>query len=66
MERMEKERFMECRVDVLETLKKHQAEKWHAVRILSSAMNELLAPDGEQVVVTLRPLLTYHEADDKI
>ena len=51
---------------VLEILKKHQAEKWHAVRILSSAMNELLAPEGKQAMVTLRPLLTYHEADDKI
>lgn len=51
---------------MLEILKKHQAEKWHAVRILSSAMNELLAPEGKQAMVTLRPLLTYHEADDKI
>ena len=66
MEHMKKEQFLECRVDVLETLKKHEAEKWNAMRILSSAMNELLAPDGEQAVITLRPLLVYHEADDKI
>ena len=57
---------MQCRNEILEILKKHEAEKWNAVRILSSAMNEILAPDGEQAVIVIRPLLTYPDADDKI
>ena len=64
--RMEKDSFLQCRNEILEILKKHEAEKWNAVRILSSAMNETLAPDGDQAVVILRPLLVYHEVDDKI
>lgn len=63
---MEKKEFMSCRDGILEILAKYQVERWHAARVLSSAMNELLAPDGEQAVITLRPLLAYHEPDDKV
>lgn len=63
---MEKEKFFECRNEIMELLKRNEAEKWNAARILSSALNELLAADGEQSVIVIRPLLTYPEPDDKI
>lgn len=58
--------FLQCRNDILELVRKNEAEKWNAVRLLSSALNERLAVDGEQAVVIIRPLLAYREADDKI
>lgn len=63
---MEKDRFLQCRNEILALLKRNEAEKWSAARILSSALNELLAADGEQAVIVIRPLLTYPETDDKI
>lgn len=63
---MEKDTFLRCRNDILELVRKNEAEKWDAARLLSSALNELLAADGEQAVVIIRPLLAYREADDKI
>lgn len=63
---MEKDTFLRCRNDILELVRKNEAEKWNAARLLSSALNELLAADGEQAVVIIRPLLVYREADDKI
>lgn len=54
---MEREAFLQCRNNILETLKKHEAEEWNAVRILSSAINEALETDGDQAVVILHPLL---------
>ena len=62
---MEKDTFLRCRNDILELVRKNEAEKWNAARLLSSALNELLAADGEQAVVIIRPLLVYREADDK-
>lgn len=58
--------FLQCRNDILELVRKNEAEKWNAVHLLSSALNERLAVDGEQAVVIIRPLLAYREADDKI
>ena len=63
---MEKDSFLQCRNEILALLKRNKAEKWSAARILSSALNELLAADGEQAVIVIRPLLAYPEADDKI
>lgn len=63
---MENDTFLRCRNDILELVRKNEAEKWHVARLLSSALNELLAADGEQDVVIIRPLLAYREADDKI
>lgn len=63
---MEKDTFLRCRNDILEIVRKNEAEKWNAARLLSSALNELLAADGEQAVVIIRPLLVYREVDDKI
>ena len=63
---MENDTFLRCRNDILELVRKNEAEKWHVARFLSSALNELLAADGEQDVVIIRPLLAYREADDKI
>ena len=50
--------FLQCRNDMLELVRKNEAEKWNAARVLSSALNELLVADGEQAVVIIRPLLT--------
>lgn len=63
---MERDKFLQCRNEIIALLKRNEAEKWNAARILSSALNELLVTDGEQAVVVIRPLLAYPEADDKI
>lgn len=49
---------MQCCNNILELVRKNDAEKWNAARVLSSALNELLVADGEQAVVIIRPLLT--------
>lgn len=50
--------FLQCCNNILELVRKNDAEKWNAARVLSSALNELLVADGEQAVVIIRPLLT--------
>lgn len=63
---MKSDKFLQCRNEVLELLRKNKAEKWNAAYVLSSALNELLAVDGEQAIIVIRPLLAYHEAENKI
>ncbi len=60
------EKIIGYRDAILEVLKQRDAETWDAARALACALNELLAPRGEQAVITLRPLLTYHEVENKI
>lgn len=63
---MERDKFLQCRDEILDVLKKHEADNWDRVRVLVSAINEDLAPNGQQAVITLRPLLTYPEVENKI
>lgn len=64
--RMEKDRFLQCRNEIVKVLEKEKADAWERVKVLASAMNEILAPDGHQAVITLRPLLVYREVENKI
>ena len=63
---MERDKFLQCRDEILDVLKKYKADTWDHVRVLASAINEDLAPNGHQAVITLRPLLTYPEVENKI
>lgn len=57
---------MQCRNEIVKVLEKDRADVWECARVLASAMNEILAPNGHQAVITLRPLLVYREAENKI
>ena len=63
---MEREKFLKCRNEILKIMEEAGTDRWEAVRITASALNEFLASDGHQAIVTLRPLVAYCEADDKI
>ena len=61
-----KDDFLRIRGEVLELMERRGVERWDAAHVLTSAMNELLAPGGDQAVVIMRPLLAYSEANAKI
>lgn len=64
---MDEQEFLECRKEILQVLDKHRTEDgWEPIRILASALNEAVAAKGHQAKVIIRPLLVYHEVDDKI
>lgn len=63
---MEKEKFLECRNEILGVLKKYEAKGWESAGILASALNEDLSADGHQARVIVHPLLVYHEAENRI
>ena len=50
---MERDKFLQCRDEILDVLKKYKADTWDHVRVLASAINEDLAPNGHQAVITL-------------
>ena len=64
--KMEKEKFLECRNEILGVLKKYEAKGWESAGILASALNEDLSADGHQARVIIHPLLVYHEAENRI
>ncbi len=53
---MEEEKFLKCRNEILDVLEKYEADNWTSVRILSSAINEYLAPKGWQARVMVDDL----------
>ena len=61
-----KDEFLQIRREVLKLMENKGLKEWDAVHILSSALNELLVPGGDQAVITIRPLLAYPDVDDKI
>ena len=61
-----KGKFLQIRGEVLKLMENKGLKEWDAVHILASAMNELLAPRGEQVIVIMRPLLAYSDANAKV
>ena len=63
---MERDKFLQCRDEILDVLKKYKADTSDHVRVLASAINEDLAPNGHQAVITLRPLSAYHEVENKM
>ncbi len=62
---MEREKFLECRNEILDVLKKYEADNWTPVRILSSAINEHLAPKGWQARIMVDDLPILREAYDR-
>lgn len=51
---MEKGKFLQCRNEIVKVLEKDRADAWERVRVLASAMNEILTPDGHQITVIPR------------
>lgn len=65
---MDEQKFLECRKEILQILDRYKTEdgNWTPIRILASAMNEVLEPNGHQARVIIHPLLVYHEVENKI
>ena len=42
---MEREKFLQCRNEIMDVLEKHGAEGWTQTRILASALSENLNPN---------------------
>lgn len=60
-------RFFRVRSLIVGVLLDEGIDDWaEVVKITTSAINEYIVPYGHQAIVTLRPLLTYHEADERI
>lgn len=62
---MEKEKFLECRNEILDVLEKYGADNWDHVKILSSAINEYLTPKGWQARIMVDDLPILREAYDR-
>lgn len=62
---MERDKFLQCRDEILDVLKKYGAEGWTATRIPASALNEDLNPRGFQMKLRVSDLPDLEEVDIK-
>lgn len=62
---MERDKFLQCRDEILDVLKKHKAEGWTTTRILASALSEDLNTRGYQMNLRVSDLPVYDEGNDK-
>ena len=63
---MEKEKFLQCRNEIMEILEKYGAEGSMRTRILASALNEHLNPKGLQMKLIVSGLPASDEESGKI
>lgn len=62
---MEREEFLKCRNEIIDILKRHNAEGWAPIRVLASAINEIANEQGYQSKLSFRELPDFGEDDDK-
>ena len=62
---MKREKFLQCRNEIMDVLKKYGAEGWTQTRILASALNEHLNPSGFQVKLLVSGLPASDEGNGK-
>ena len=62
---MERDKFLQCRDEIRDVLKKHKAEGWTATRVLASALSEDLNARGYQMNLRVSDLPAFDEGNGK-
>lgn len=62
---MKSEKFLQCRNEIMDVLKKYGAEGWTTTRILASALSEELNQRGYQMRLTVSELPDVDKGNDR-